>query len=163
MKELYQWLEEGPQSELSSYDNEMLGRARQLLLAKKNEARDNFFADEINTNRANDNLETLATNCTLKEILWILRNITYDQISYYDEDNKGKIYDGSYDQKHIEQANALQREISTMCDLFGQVIVGHRNFEEGYLEERVPSYMMSKMVSMKNEIERLERKLEDYE
>ena len=161
MKDMLEWLQEGPETTLSGHDKEMFDRVSQYLLHVTKDNRKDFYADDFNSERANEAWTQLITKCTLKEILWIMRNIAYDQISYYSAENKGRIYNGSYDEKHIEQAGYLQKDLSTMCDLFGQVIINHRNFDEGYLEERAPSYMMAKMIAMKNKIEELEKRIEN--
>jgi hypothetical protein len=94
--------------------------------------RKNFYKDEFSLERAESSLNDLISKCTLDEILWIVRNVTYDQIAYYSDESKGIVYDGSYTEENIEQATMLQKAISTYCDLFGQSI-NKRVFDQGYL------------------------------
>lgn len=125
----------------------------------KEKARNNFFENEFNLERAEDNLYKLAENCTLKEVLWIIRNICYDMTSYVNNENKGKIYDDSYSRKQIEQATQLQRDISTACDLFSQIIVNHNEFNDDYFKERTISN--GRIGMLKDKIKELEEKIEN--
>lgn len=61
---------------------------------------------------------------TPKEIDWLVRNITYNEVAYWDEDNKGVIYDGTHSQINIEQATRLQQHLRGMSDLLEQSISG---------------------------------------
>ena len=55
------------------------------------EDRTNFYADELNMDRVNETLEYVASHLTLKEILKMVREISYDMVCYYNEDAKGII------------------------------------------------------------------------
>lgn len=101
----------------------------------ENKRKDFYSSEEFNLKRANENLITLIENCTFEEIMWIVRNITYDQISYYAPDSKGRIFNGKYSELQIEQATRFQRNISTFIDLFGQVLIDGRVFEEEYIKK----------------------------
>lgn len=80
-------------------------------------------------------LSRLLDTYSFQELMWLFRNITYDQIKYFSEENKGVIYDGSYSRKSISQASDFQRKISTYADLMNQTISSHREFDEGYLKQ----------------------------
>ena len=56
------------------------------------EPRKNFFADELNLDRMNEVLNDVISTLTLKEVLKMVREISYDMVCYYDEYNKGIIY-----------------------------------------------------------------------
>lgn len=60
----------------------------------KFEARKNFFSNELNMERMEVVLNYVIENLTLKEILKMIREISYDMVCYYDEDNCGIIYKG---------------------------------------------------------------------
>jgi hypothetical protein len=86
------------------------------------------------------NIMTYAcTRGSLKEVCKAFREICYDQVSYYAEDNCGPIYRDKkkYSQEVIEQATYLQRKMSTVVDLFEQSIVDGRSFDWDYLYERL--------------------------
>lgn len=133
------------------------------------EKRKKFYSDEIDIDRAEKFLKKLVSNCTLSEVLWIVRNITYDQVSYYDKDLKGVIYNGNYNDNQIEQATSFQRKLSTMCDLFRQVVVDKREFDNNYLDKLDSSVLylstIDKLVAkndeLKEEIASLLVELED--
>ena len=77
---------------------------------------------------------SLTKDCTLAEIMWIFRNIIYDQVYYNSEDDCASLYtDEDYSRLNIEQANRLQKQLSTLCDLFLQSIDDKREFNEDYL------------------------------
>ena len=100
------------------------------------EPRKNFYANEMNYERMDNQLNEVISNLTLKEILKMIREISYDMVCYYDEYNKGIIYQSDeYSEINREQACRLQRLLSTACDLFAQSIIEKREFEEGYLEQ----------------------------
>lgn len=99
------------------------------------EDRINFYADELNIDRINETLEYVASHLTLKEILKMVREISYDMVCYYNEDAKGIIYNGEYNDNHRWQACQLQRLLSSACDLFEQSVVGHREFDNDYLSK----------------------------
>ena len=128
------------------------------------ENRKDFYKDEFNSARAEEALQELCSKCTLSEVLWIIRNITYDQTAYYSEDEKGIIYNGSYDEGQIHDATNLQREISKFCDLFGQVVINHRNFgDDTYLENNMSLTLMSKVRAYESEIEKLKERISELE
>ena len=78
----------------------------------------------------------LEDNLTFEEICKCFREILYKQISYYGEDSKGIIYDGTYSQTQIEQASRLQQKISGYIDLYNQIISKHNEFDEVYLKDK---------------------------
>lgn len=121
-------------------------------------SRKDYYGKEFDSTRANEMLEYLISKCSFKEICWIFRNIAYDMVAYYDQNNKSKIYDGSYSDLNIEQANRLQQQISVIVDLFEQSIVDKREFEEGYLRD----YSFAKLyINILNEKIEIIKKLED--
>lgn len=94
-----------------------------------------FYSRGVDLDKATKELNHLLNTCNLNEIFWIIRNISYDQVAYYDDHDKGIIYrDPEYSELNREQACRLQRQLSAMCDLFCQSIVDKRVFDEGYLK-----------------------------
>lgn len=96
------------------------------------------------------------------EICWLIRNITYHLVSYYNEDNKGPIYDGSYDQTQIEQATRLQQDIRNKVDIFSQVFE-HRNFDNDYFEDLLTDRYYSRLKEAKKEAEEYKEKAWKYD
>ena len=111
------------------------------------EDRTNFYADELNMNRVNETLEYVASHLTLKEILKMVREISYDMVCYYNEDAKGIIYNGEYNDNHRWQACQLQRLLSSACDLFEQSVVGHREFDNDYLSKWLDGGVMERKIA----------------
>lgn len=100
------------------------------------EPRKSFYENELNMDRVNIAIEYIASNLTLKETLKLIREISYDMVSYWDKENCARIYkDKSYSKLNQEQACRLQRLLSSACDLFGQSIINKREFDEGYLRK----------------------------
>lgn len=89
----------------------------------------------FDTEKMYEELNRLLDSYSFSELMWLFRNITYDQIKYFSEDNKGVIYDGSYSREIIEQATDFQRKISTYADLMNQSISNHREFDSDYLKQ----------------------------
>lgn len=112
---------------------------------------------EINLDRAQNTMHWLLEHTTLAEQMWIFRNITYDKIKWFSEDNKGQVYDGKHSQLCIEQATNLQRQISTCTDLFTQAVSKCREFNQDYLKsyEFAAPYLQI--------IQDLKDKIESYE
>ena len=119
------------------------------------EKRKDFYANELNMERMNEVLNFVISNLTLKEILKMIREISYDMICYYDEDAKGIIYNGEYNDNHRWQACQLQRLLSTACDLFEQSVVGHREFDDDYLSKWLGSGEKKKKIAVLEEKIRL--------
>lgn len=91
--------------------------------------------DRFDIKKAVEWKDKLEQNCSLEEILWIIRNISYDYVSYYSAKDNGYIYQpDEFDEEHRWQAYMLQRKLSSSCDLFGQSIVNKRKFEPDYFE-----------------------------
>lgn len=97
-------------------------------------SRKEFWGSEFDLDRADKMLEYLIGKCSLKEILWIARNVVYDQVAYYNQNSKGIVYNGEYSDLNVEQANRLQQQISTLLDLFSQSVNSKREFDEDYLK-----------------------------
>lgn len=122
------------------------------------EPRKNFYANEMNYERMDNQLNEVISNLTLKEILKMIREISYDMVCYYDEYNKGIIYQSDeYSEINREQACRLQRLLSTACDLFAQSIIEKREFEEKYLEQ------WTNGGALQNKINLLEEKIKKME
>lgn len=122
------------------------------------EPRKNFYANEMNYERMDNQLNEVISNLTLKEILKMIREISYDMVCYYDEYNKGIIYQSDeYSEINREQACRLQRLLSTACDLFAQSIIEKREFEEKYLEQ------WTNGGALQNKINSLEEKIKEME
>lgn len=111
------------------------------------ERRKDFYANELNMERMNEVLNFVISNLTLKEILKMIREISYDMVCYYDEDTKGIIYNGEYNNNHRWQAFQLQRLLSTACDLFEQSVVGHREFDNDYLSKWLGGGVMERKIA----------------
>lgn len=105
-----------------------------------------------------DQLESLSP----AEVCWLIRNATYHLVSYYDENNKGPIYDGSYDQIQIEQATRLQQDIRNKVDIFGQVFE-HRNFDNDYFEDLLTDRYYSRLKEAKEQAEEYKEKAWKYD
>ena len=122
------------------------------------EPRKSFYEDELNMDRVNIALEYIASNLTLKEALKLIREISYDMVAYWDEENCARIYkDKSYSKLNQEQACRLQRLLSSACDLFGQSVINKREFDEGYLRKWCDGG------SLELENDRLKEKVEQLE
>lgn len=122
------------------------------------EPRKNFYANEMNYERMDNQLNEVISNLTLKEILKMIREISYDMVCYYDEYNKGIIYQSDeYSKINREQACRLQRLLSTACDLFAQSIIEKREFEEKYLEQWTDGgALQNKINSLEEKIKKME-------
>lgn len=125
--------------------------------------RKDFYADELDIDRMNNILEYVISNLTLKEILKMIREISYDMVCYYDKDLCSKIYkDKEYSKLNQEQACRLQRLLSSACDLFGQSIIDKREFEEGYLHHWLDGGAMEMEINNLHEkIKKLESALNE--
>lgn len=121
------------------------------------EIRKNFYANELNIERMDEVLEYVISTLTLKEILKMVREISYDMVCYYGEHNKGIIYsDDKYSELNREQACRLQRLLSAACDLFEQSVVGHREFDEGYLNHWLNGGSMElEIANLRRDLEKL--------
>lgn len=119
------------------------------------EKRKDFYANELNMERMNEVLNFVISNLTLKEILKMIREISYDMVCYYDEDAKGIIYNGEYNENHRWQAFQLQRLLSSACDLFEQSVVGHREFDDDYLSKWLGGGVMERKIAVLEEKIRL--------
>ena len=119
------------------------------------EKRKDFYANELNMERMNEVLNFVISNLTLKEILKMIREISYDMVCYYDEDAKGIIYNGKYNENHRWQAFQLQRLLSSACDLFEQSVVSHREFDDKYLSKWLGGGVMERKIAVLEEKIRL--------
>ena len=126
------------------------------------EPRKSFYEDELNMDRVNIAIEYIASNLTLKEALKLIREISYDMVSYWDKENCARIYkDKSYSKLNQEQACRLQRLLSSACDLFGQSIIDKREFDEGYLHHWLDGGAMElEITRLKDKIEELNQEIE---
>lgn len=122
------------------------------------EPRKSFYEDELNMDRVNVAIEYIASNLTLTEALKLIREISYDMVSYWDKENCARIYkDKSYSKLNQEQACRLQRLLSSACDLFGQSIINKREFDEGYLRKWCDGGSLElENNSLKEKVEQLE-------
>ena len=119
------------------------------------EKRKDFYANELNMERMNEVLNFVISNLTLKEILKMIREISYDMVCYYNEDAKGIIYNDEYNDNHRWQACQLQRLLSSACDLFEQSVVGHREFDNDYLSKWLDGGVMERKIADLEEKTRL--------
>ena len=127
-----------------------------------NNPRKDFYSSELNMERVEEAINYLATNLTLKEILKATREISYDMVSYYDENNCARIYkDKRFSMKVREQACRLQRLLSSACDLFLQSVIDGREFDEDYLEKWTDGGSLQlRIESLQNTITKLNNKIE---
>ena len=127
------------------------------------EKRKNFYSNELNMERMEEVLQYVISSLTLKEVLKMIREISYDMVCYYGEDLCSKIYkDKEYSKLNQEQACRLQRLLSSACDLFGQSIIDKREFDEGYLHHWLDGGAMEiEINNLKQEIEKLNLELEE--
>lgn len=91
--------------------------------------------EKFDSDKLYGELTRLLDTYSFEELCWLFRNITYDQIKYFSDENKGVVYDGSYSREIIEQATDFQRKISTYTDLMNQSITSHRLFDKDYLKQ----------------------------
>lgn len=126
------------------------------------EKRKNFYNDELNMERVEEAISYLAENLNLKEIFKVIREISYDMVSYYDDDCCGYIYKSNkHSEKNRWQACKIQRCLSAMCDLFIQSVIDSREFDDNYLSQWIDGgYLQNKVSQLEEEIERLK---ESYE
>ena len=130
-------------------------------MESKIEPRKDFYADEMIYERMESKWQEIAKFLTLKEVLKMVREICYDMVYFVDEEDCGIIYrDEKYSHKNKEQACQLQRLVSTACDLFGQSIINHREFDEDYLNKWLNGGAMEiKITNLENYIKKLEEEL----
>lgn len=131
-------------------------------IIKDIQPRKDFYAKELNLDRMNKVLEYVISTLTLQEVLKMIREISYDMVCYYDEDLCSKIYkDKEYSKINQEQACRLQRLLSSACDLFGQSIINHREFDEGYLNHWLNGGAMAlEIARLKDKIKKLNQEIE---
>lgn len=97
-----------------------------------------FYSKDIDMKVVEPMLRELAKTLNFEEICKLFREICFDQVAYWSDENKGIIYkDETYNKINREQACQLQRKVSTAVDLFSQSIINKNTFEEGYLLERL--------------------------
>lgn len=123
-----------------------------------------FYEDEMNYERMESKLKEVAQDLTLAEVLKMVREICYDMVYYNGEDDCAIIYkDEKYSKLNREQACRLQRMVSTACDLFGQSIIKHREFDENYLSKWLDGGAMENEIeNLNNEIEALRDQIQDW-
>jgi len=97
--------------------------------------KDRLFEKEMDMKKVMEGIYNLLENYTMKEIMKMMREISYDVVSYYGPSQKGQIYDGSYSEINVEQASRIQQRLRDMADLFTQSVVDHREFDEEYLRK----------------------------
>lgn len=78
----------------------------------------------------------IESELTFEEICKMFREIFYSKISYYDENNKGIIYNGEYSDINIEQATRIQQRLREDIALFEQIMSDKREFDEIYLRSK---------------------------
>lgn len=81
-----------------------------------------------------ENIKNLKDNLTQQEIFKLMRELLYEQISYYGDNDKGIIYNGDYSQINIEQATIINNKIRGYIGIYSQIICNKREFSEDYLE-----------------------------
>lgn len=111
--------------------------------------------------RVKEAIEYLAQNLTLNEVLKVIREISYDMVSYYGEDCCARIYkDNRFSKKVQEQACRIQRLLSSACDLFSQSVINGREFEEEYLEKWTDGGSLQyRIENLQNTITQLENEI----
>lgn len=126
--------------------------------------RDNFYSKEIDMKRMESVLNYVISTLNLAEILKMIREISYDMVSYYDSETCSKIYkDDSYSEQNRWEANQIQSLLRTACDLFGQSILDKREFGK-YLDHWINVGIMEKQIeNLNNEIECLKDQIQEWE
>lgn len=129
---------------------------------KEIKSRKNYYSNEFDSDRASTMLLDLISHCSFKEISWIYRNIVYDWVAYWSSESKGKVYDGTYSDLNIEQANRLQQQISSLADLFEQSVIDKREFNEDYLKNYAFAGPYIRLLNDRDErIKQLEEAIEE--
>ncbi|MBO7615017.1 MAG: hypothetical protein J6T15_04915 [Bacilli bacterium] len=98
-----------------------------------------FYDDELNEEVWTNIMMYSCTRGSFKEVCKAFREVCYDQVSYYGEDNCSPIYkdEEKYPREVIDQLTYLQRKISTAVDLYEQGLVNGRKFDWDYLVSRL--------------------------
>ena len=126
--------------------------------------RENFYAPEMNYDRMDEQLTQVISHLTLNEILKMIREISYDMVCYYDEYNKGYIYQDGHSELNQEQACRIQRLLSTACDLFSQSVIDKREFDDDYLAQWLDGgFLQRKVASLEEENEKLKDEIKYLE
>lgn len=125
-------------------------------------SRRDFYDKELDIKRADKMMQLLISKCSLKDILWIAGNIIYDQVAYYDQNTKSRIYCGEYSNLNVDQANRFQQQLSALLDLFEQSIINKREFDENYLKDYEFAKPYLRIINeQKQRIEQLEEAIRD--
>lgn len=126
--------------------------------------RENFYAPEMNYDRMDEQLTQVISHLTLNEILKMIREISYDMVCYYDDENKGYIYKDGHSELNQEQACRIQRLLSTACDLFSQSVIDKREFDDDYLAQWLDGgFLQRKVASLEEENEKLKDEIKYLE
>jgi len=96
-----------------------------------------FYSKEIDMERVEEVLHDVISTLNFTEVCKMFREICYGQIFYHDEERKGIVYKGGYEERNIEQANRLQQNVSIAVSLYCQSIVDKNVFNEDYLKGRI--------------------------
>ena len=96
-----------------------------------------FISKNFDMERVNEVLKYVCSHLDFKEICKMFREICYDQVAYYNNDDCSQIYkDEKRTKVNIEQANRLQQKVSCFVDLFEQSITDYREFNEDFLKSK---------------------------
>lgn len=127
------------------------------------EPRKDFYSKEIDMKRMESVLNYVISTLNLAEILKMIREISYDMVSYYDDETCSKIYkDDSYSEQNRWEANQIQSLLRTACDLFGQSILDKREFGD-YLDHWINGGIMENQIAnLENEIECLKDQIQEW-
>jgi hypothetical protein len=98
----------------------------------------NYYTDgNIDLIRVESNLSYLSKASNFITNMKTFREMIYSVVSYFSDDTKGIIYDGTYTQEQIDQANKLQEKISSCTDMLTQIVVKHQTFDADYFDKKV--------------------------
>jgi len=138
------------------------------MITLKTKPRNNFYENEINMERVREFLKVTISHLNLTEILKMIREISYDMVCYYgdNDDQKGIIHREKYNYSQInkEQAAALQKRLRDICDLFNQSVIQKHIFDDDYLSRYNLFYeLTSKNKAYEEEIEVLKDRIKYLE
>lgn len=96
-----------------------------------------YLSKNFDAKRVEEVLMYVSSRLNFKEICKMFRDICYDQVAYYNNDDCSQIYkDENRSKLNVEQSNRLQQKVSCFVDLFEQSITDKREFNEDYLKEK---------------------------
>lgn len=95
-----------------------------------------FYSNDFNMDTVENLIGYMCSRGNFKEVCKAFREVCYDQVAYWGDDSHSPIYDNldKYSELDIENINFLQKKISTVVDLYTQMLVQGNHFDRSYLE-----------------------------